>query len=171
MLKCSQIIFEGLHFPVSWLLQAAQNIPKHIAVIRNHLHLTVTSCFKDCLRAPAVSPKMLHTSPVPRIADLIYYDKICITSEVTRFIVEACWNMMNHVVLFCSKLKHAWSTWHTRSHQAPHSAITKNFPLSEVARHCIPEDCCLAERTDVPLKVEEIGQKTSKNHGNPVLDC
>lgn len=30
-----------------------------------------------------------------------------------------------------------------RSFQAPQAAITKNFPISEVARHCIPEDCRL----------------------------
>ena len=81
MLKCSQIIlnnFERGHFPVSWLLQAAQKTSKHVAVVRNHLHLTVTSCFKDCLKVARCFAKDVayHTSYVPIITDLITSD-IC----------------------------------------------------------------------------------------------
>lgn len=72
MLKCTQIIlnnFERGHFPVSWLLQAAQKR-------QNMLQLWGITCIWQSLLAsrivwklPAVSPKMLHTSYVPIITD------------------------------------------------------------------------------------------------------
>ncbi|CAL1160212.1 unnamed protein product [Cladocopium goreaui] len=50
-----------------------------------------------------------------------------------------------------------------RLEQAPQAAITKNFPLSEVARHCIPEDCWVA----LNGKVYDLTEFMDRHPGGP----
>ncbi|CAK9045542.1 unnamed protein product [Durusdinium trenchii] len=50
-----------------------------------------------------------------------------------------------------------------RLQQAPHAAITKNFPLSEVNRHCIPEDCWVA----LNGKVYDLTEFMDRHPGGP----
>lgn len=50
-----------------------------------------------------------------------------------------------------------------RLEQAPQAAITKNFPLSEVARHCIPEDCWAA----LNGKVYDLTEFMDRHPGGP----
>lgn len=50
-----------------------------------------------------------------------------------------------------------------RLEQAPQAAITKNFPISEVARHCIPEDCWVA----LNGKVYDLTEFMDRHPGGP----